>query len=331
MVPRLSLSNQRKIQKERRKGKGRNETARHLKVSVNTVSKYSHTLIVTDRPRVVNHKPQSHLYPNKTLKNVQLAIKNKTYSSAIQLKRDLKLPGSDRSFQRFLKANKIGLHKHHKVPPFQPHHIKNRFDFAKETLSKGYLPDLCLFDDEKTVRGRGPDKYYRSLSEKDTQRPESESRAHPIKLNIWGCVGVGFKSNLFITEENINGRIYTDALINGLTNAQMDPPLDTRVLLSDNAGWHKYKTELPRIELANISHKFLPPLSSDLNPIEHVWAMLTTKLYENFEVYDTIDSLRKAIVRCWKSIPQESIDNIVLSYGDRLLECYSHEGKMTKY
>ncbi|KAK2944771.1 hypothetical protein BLNAU_20304 [Blattamonas nauphoetae] len=211
MVPRLSLSNQRKIQKERRKGKGRNETARHLKVSVNTVSKYSHTLIVTDRPRVVNHKPQSHLYPNKTLKNVQLAIKNKTYSSAIQLKRDLKLPGSDRSFQRFLKANKIGLHKHHKVPPFQPHHIKNRFDFAKETLSKGYLPDLCLFDDEKTVRGRGPDKYYRSLSEKDKQRPESESRAHPIKLNIWGCVGVGFKSNLFITEENINGRIYTDA------------------------------------------------------------------------------------------------------------------------
>ncbi|KAK2949788.1 putative transposase [Blattamonas nauphoetae] len=307
MVPRLSLSNQRKIQKERRKGKGRNETARHLKVSVNTVSKYSHTLIVTDRPRVVNHKPQSHLYPNKTLKNVQLAIKNKTYSSAIQLKRDLKLPGSDRSFQRFLKANKI------------------------ETLSKGYLPDLCLFDDEKTVRGRGPDKYYRSLSEKDTQRPESESRAHPIKLNIWGCVGVGFKSNLFITEENINGRIYTDALINGLTNAQMDPPLDTRVLLSDNAGWHKNKTELPRIELANISHKFLPPLSSDLNPIEHVWAMLTTKLYENFEVYDTIDSLRKAIVRCWKSIPQESIDNIVLSYGDRLLECYSREGKMTKY
>ncbi|KAK2961948.1 putative transposase [Blattamonas nauphoetae] len=265
MVPRLSLSNQRKIQKERRKGKGRNETARHLKVSVNTVSKYSHTLIVTDRPRVVNHKPQSHLYPNKTLKNVQLAIKNKTYSSAIQLKRDLKLPGSDRSFQRFLKANKI------------------------------------------------------------------ESRAHPIKLNIWGCVGVGFKSNLFITEENINGRIYTDALINGLTNAQMDPPLDTRVLLSDNAGWHKNKTELPRIELANISHTFLPPLSSDLNPIEHVWAMLTTKLYENFEVYDTIDSLRKAIVRCWKSIPQESIDNIVLSYGDRLLECYSHEGKMTKY
>ncbi|KAK2954989.1 hypothetical protein BLNAU_10129 [Blattamonas nauphoetae] len=133
--------------------------------------------------------------------------------------------------------------------PTLPESKQNRFDFAKETLSKGYLPDLCLFDDEKTVRGRGPDKYYRSLSEKDTQRPESESRAHPIKLNIWGCVGVGFKSNLFITEENINGRIYTDALINGLTNAQMDPPL------------------------------------GDLNPIEHVWAMLTTKLYENFETF----------------------------------------------
>ncbi|KAK2942896.1 hypothetical protein BLNAU_22192 [Blattamonas nauphoetae] len=107
------------------------------------------TLIVTDRPRVGNHQPQSHLYPNKTLKNVQLAIKNKTYSSAIQLKKDLKLPGSDRSFQRFLKANKIGLHKHHKVPPFQPHHIKKRFDFAREIISKGYLPELCLFDDEK--------------------------------------------------------------------------------------------------------------------------------------------------------------------------------------
>ncbi|KAK2958349.1 hypothetical protein BLNAU_6619 [Blattamonas nauphoetae] len=198
-----------------------------------------------------------------------------------------------------------------------PHHIKNRFDFAKETLSKGYLPELCLFDDEKTVRGRGPEKYYRSLREKDTPRPESQSHVHPIKLNIWGCVGVGFKSNLFITEENINGRIHTDTLINGLSNAQMDPPLDTRVLLSDNAGWHKNKTELP--------------LYSDLNPIEHVWAMLTSKLYAISTVYDKVESLRKAIVKCWNSIPQQSIDNIVLSYGDRVLECFSREGKMTKY
>ncbi|KAK2947004.1 putative Transposable element Tc3 transposase [Blattamonas nauphoetae] len=331
MVPRLSLSNQRKIQRERRKGKGRNETARSLHVSVNTVTKYTNTLIVDERPGWMNRKGQSQLYTGKTLKKVQIEIKNKTYCSAIQLKKALKLPGSDRSFQRILIANKIGLHKHRRVPHFQPHHIQNRYNFAKETISKGFLPELCLFDDEKTVRGRGPDKYYRSLREENTPQPESKSRAHPNTVGIWGCVGVGFKSKLFVTDGTIDGATYTDAVINGLSKAKMDPPLDTRVLLSDNAGWHKKRDEMPRIERANIKQKFLPPLSSDLNPIEHVWALLSSKLYENCAIYDTVDSLRKAVIKAWNSIPQESIDNLVLSYGDRLLECYSREGKMTKY
>ncbi|KAK2960668.1 hypothetical protein BLNAU_4323 [Blattamonas nauphoetae] len=203
------------------------------------------------RPGVVNQNSHPCLYNNTTLKNVQIAIKNKSYSSAIQLKKDLKLQGSDRSFQRFLKINKIGLHKHHRVPPFQPHHIQNRFNFEKETLSNGFLPELL----KRT------------------------------------------------------GKIYTDAVINTLTKAKMEPPLDTRVLLSDNAGWHK-KDELPRIARANINQKFLPALSSDLNPIEHVWAMLTSKLYANHAVYDTVESLRKAIVKCWNSIPQQRLEGI---------------------
>ncbi|KAK2942900.1 hypothetical protein BLNAU_22196 [Blattamonas nauphoetae] len=188
-----------------------------------------------------------------------------------------------RSFLPTLPHNKqIGLHKHHRVPPFQPHHIQNRLNFAKETLSRGFLPELCLFDDEKTVRGRGPGKYFRSLREENTPRPESQSRAHPITLWIWGCVGVGFKSNIFIAEEKITGRIYTDAVINCITKAKMNPPLDTRVLLSDNADWHKKKDELPRIAMANINQKCLPALSSVLNPIEHIWAMLNSTLYANF-------------------------------------------------
>ncbi|KAK2955530.1 hypothetical protein BLNAU_9578 [Blattamonas nauphoetae] len=138
-------------------------------------------------------------------------------------------------------------------------------------------------------------------------------------------------SKLFVTDGTIDGATYTDAVINGLSKAKMDPPLDTRVLLSDNAGWHKKRDEMPRIERAKIKQKFLPPLSSDLNPIEHVWALLSSKLYENCAIYDTVDSLRKAVIKAWNSIPQESIDNLVLSYGDRLLECYSREGKMTKY
>ena len=76
--------------------------------------------------------------------------------------------------------------------------------------------------------------------------------------------------------------------MNELTKAYHDKEI---VLIMDQAGWHKAKDlNVPN----NITIKFLPPYSPELNPVEKLWQWVKKEVYHNI-IYHTLTELATAI------------------------------------
>ena len=68
--------------------------------------------------------------------------------------------------------------------------------------------------------------------------------------------------------------------------------------MADNQSSHKSQSTRQFLEAHNIRFLFLPPYSSPLNPIEHVWAAFKTLW-------------RKRMSRQFDKFPQDNIETLV--------------------
>ncbi|GFV81359.1 transposable element Tcb1 transposase [Trichonephila clavipes] len=74
-----------------------------------------------------------------------------------------------------------------------------------------------------------------------------------------------------------------------------------------------------------------PAYSPDLNPIEHVWDMLGRRIAARQPPPTCLPELRRALLdeRC--NIPQDHIDNLILSMPRRCKACIASSGRHTPY
>ena len=106
----------------------------------------------------------------------------------------------------------------------------------------------------------------------------------------------------------------------------------------DNAKIHKTAEVLSwfsRNKIALFEH---PSYSPDLNPIENVWSLLKNALNKRARVSlglgtseKSIEAFIKAILEEWDLIPQEAIDNCILSLPRRYKAVIDAKGWYTKY
>lgn len=61
-----------------------------------------------------------------------------------------------------------------------------------------------------------------------------------------------------------------------------------------------------------------PPISPDLNPIEHVWDMFSKRIRSLVLAPGALDELRRAILEQWAVIPQENVVELVDSILRRI-------------
>ena len=76
-----------------------------------------------------------------------------------------------------------------------------------------------------------------------------------------------------------------------------DAPLEDIVIVADNQSSHKSQSTREFLEAHKIRFLFLPPYSSPLNPIEHVWSAFKTLW-------------RKRIARQFDKFPQGNIEKL---------------------
>lgn len=142
---------------------------------------------------------------------------------------------------------------------------------------------------------------------------------------IWAAIGVGYKSKLvFIPRpkdeegkvKSLNSQRYIRTCLSTMTNGQRQLPEDA-IFMQDGARCHTAKATLAYLERKGISLLLnWPAYSPDLNPIENLWAYLDYLIAQKGP--KSAADLRRIAESVWETLPQDIIDNFVLSFAGKL-------------
>ena len=72
-------------------------------------------------------------------------------------------------------------------------------------------------------------------------------------------------------------------------------------------------------------------ISTDLNPIENLWKLLSNAVYANEKQYTSRKELEKAIKEAYEKIDPDQLENLVKSMEKRLALVLLKQGEKIKY
>jgi DDE superfamily endonuclease len=111
------------------------------------------------------------------------------------------------------------------------------------------------------------------------------------------------------------------------------------VFMQDNASIHTARVITNWFKEQGIKVVEWPPISPDLNPIEHVWARLKDWIYQHYpellelkgESQEVKDRFLAALQEGWEALPEELFENLVVSMKRRVEAVRKAKGWYTKY
>ncbi|GFX33855.1 DDE_3 domain-containing protein [Trichonephila clavipes] len=98
------------------------------------------------------------------------------------------------------------------------------------------------------------------------------------------------------------------------------------LFMDDNARPHRTNVVDECLQSLDITHMDWPAYSPDLNPIEHVWDMLGRRIAARQPPPTCLPELRRALLDEWCNIPQDQIDNLILSMARRCKDLLHRPG-----
>ncbi len=171
------------------------------------------------------------------------------------------------------------------------------------------------------------------------ERNSWRSKAH-IKCQTWSsfmawvCMAVNGTSSLVFIDDVTADRSMNSEVFMAILSAHIQPNATKLIGCSftmqmDNDPKHTAKATQDLLKAKKWNILQWPSQSPDLNPIEHAFQLLKTRL--KAERPTNKQQLKVAAVKTWQSISREKNQNLVMSIGSRLQAVIDCKGFSSKY
>lgn len=270
---------------------------------------------------------------------ILLNVKKNRFVSAIKIANDLKsnhgVKISDQTVRNRIHEAGFKAMMPIKKPYLTKKHMKRRLEFAKKYAN---MPmtfwKKVLWSDESKFNLKASDGIQRVWRKPDEAYKLSCMRA-TVKFGggnimVWGAMAWRGVGKLEFIDDRMNADMYIDIIRRNLKASARKLRLGSSFIFQqDNDPKHTAKKTSAFFEENHINVLEWPAQSPDLNPIEHLWALLDNEIGERS--FTKKDDLKTAVTNAWGKIDAQKIKNLVESMPRRLAAVIKAKGGPTKY
>ncbi|GFV80859.1 transposable element Tc3 transposase [Trichonephila clavipes] len=148
---------------------------------------------------------------------------------------------------------------------------------------------------------------------------------------VWGGIILSSRTDLYVQSVTMTGYIYRDVILEQHARLFRGAMGAEFLFMDDNFRPHHANIVDEYLQSEDITRMHWPAYSPYLNSIEHVWDMLDRRIAARQHRLTCLPELRRALLDEWCNIPQDQIDNLILSTSRRCKACIASSGRHTPY
>ncbi|KAL0152830.1 hypothetical protein M9458_051870 [Cirrhinus mrigala] len=131
---------------------------------------------------------------------------------------------------------------------------------------------------------------------------------------VWGGISLEGRTALHVLARgSLTAIRYRDEILRPLVRPYAGAVGPGFLLMQDNARPHVAGVCQQFLQDEGIDAMDWPARSSDLNPIEHIWYIMSRSIHQRHVASQTVQELADALVQVWEEIPQETIRHLIRS------------------
>ncbi|GFU11107.1 transposable element Tcb2 transposase [Trichonephila clavipes] len=166
-------------------------------------------------------------------------------------------------------------------------------------------------------------------------RPENiqEKNRYPtFSIMVWAGIMINGRTRLHVVANGtMTGQRYIDEVLLPHVRLFRGAVGDKFVFMDDNATCHRTLAVQDCLDSEGIQRLVWPAHSPDLNPIENVWDALGRQVAGRNYPPSNKNTLIRALTDEWDKLPQQLLDNVVLSMVRRVGCCITLHGGHIPY